>query len=178
MPEPRSNARLLPFRRKQQSPAPAPRPAPSRFAAVFQLDDPAERRAFEWMQHFHGPDTGWRLLDVARARTVEGQPPDVIMLTECPPEPGEQRPSWAVFRFELAAIRVTWRTFGMLDAARAAFSAAVNTPPHLMAQAAADSTMSGQQDSAAQPGEHDGPGRTMNMGHGSAEIAPAEVAHG
>lgn len=104
-----------------------PRPAPSRFAAVFKLDDPDEFRAFDWMQRFHGSDANQRLLDVARACAPEGKP-DVIMLSECAPAPNEKEPSWLVIRFELAEIRVTWRTFGMLDPARAAFSAAVAIP--------------------------------------------------
>lgn len=179
MPEPRSKARPVPSRRTQQQKGPAPRPAPDRFAAVFKLDDPAERRAFDWMQHFHGPDTGWRLLDVARARAAEGQPADVIMLTECPPEPGEQRPSWAVFRFEVAEIRVSWRTFGLAHEARAAFSAAVNTPPHLLPRAGSPN-MSPLHRSAdpAQPDAQDAPARTMSREHRSAEPAPVEVAHG
>lgn len=130
MPEPYSKARCAPFRRTQQQQAPAPRPAPDRFAAVFKLDDPDERRAFDWMQAFHGPDTGRRLLDVGRVDAPEGKP-DVLMLTECAPEPGEQQPSWCVIRFELVAIRVTWRTFGLAYSARAAFSASVAVPRKL-----------------------------------------------
>ena len=177
MPEPSRKDRGASTRRTQQQQAPAPRPAPDRFAAVFKLDDPAERRAFDWMQRFHEPGTGCRLLDVARARAPEGQPADVIMLTECDPAPGESQPSWAVFRFEVAEIRVTWRTFGLPEAARAAFSAAVNTPAHLTPRAAVDETMSAQHHSA-QPGEPDGAGRTMHGEHQSAATAPAEVSHG
>lgn len=128
MPEPRSNDRGVSSQQTQQQKAPASHPAPSRFAAVFKLDDPAERRAFDWMQRFHEPGNGLRLLDVARARAPEGQPADAIMLSECEPAPGEERPSWLVIRFELIEIRVTWRTFGLLDEARGAYSAALAIP--------------------------------------------------
>lgn len=125
MPEPSRKDRGVSSRRtQQQRPAPAPRPAPSRFAAVFRLDDPDEYRAFDWMQRFHGADSNQRLLDVARASAPEGKP-DVFMLSECAPATRKREPSWMVIRFELAEIRVTWRTFGTLDPARAAFSGAV-----------------------------------------------------
>ncbi|MFO0573072.1 MAG: hypothetical protein U1A78_03665 [Polyangia bacterium] len=82
------------------------------------------------MQAFHAADTGRRLLDVARVAAPEGKP-DALMLTECAPEPGEQQPSWCVIRFELVAIRVSWRTFGLGYAARAAFRASVAVPRKL-----------------------------------------------
>jgi hypothetical protein len=127
MPEPFLKNRSQPSRRTKQPQAPTQRPAPSRFAAVFKLDDPGERRAFDWMEAFHEPGSERRLLDVTRARFPESRP-DVIMLSEWKPDPGAERPAWAVIRFEIAEIRVTWQTFGMLSAARAAFSAAVAIP--------------------------------------------------
>lgn len=127
MPEPRPNARGLSSRRSRGGRSLKTRSAPSRFAAVFDLDDPGERRAFDWMLRFHGEDSTRRLFDVARVRAPEGRP-DVIMLSEWKPDPGSSDPAWAVIRFEISEIRVTWKTFGMLDPARAAFSAAVAIP--------------------------------------------------
>lgn len=127
MPEPSRKDRGVSSRRTQPQTAPALRPAPSRFAAVFKLDDPDEYRAFDWMQRFHSPEQNQLLLDVARASAPDGKP-DVFMLSECAPVLDETEPSWMVIRFELAEIRVTWKTFGMLDTARAEFSAAVAIP--------------------------------------------------
>lgn len=127
MPEPRPIDRGVPSRRKQQRPSPTPRLAPSRFAALFLLDDPDERRALDWMQRFHARASIYRLLDVARAGGTSRHA-DVFMLTRSQAQREGAQPEYLVICFEIEAIRASWKTFQTLDEARSVFAAAVEAP--------------------------------------------------
>lgn len=124
MPQPCSKARRVPSRRTQQQSGPRPRPAPSRFAAVFKLDDPDDRRALSWLQAFHGSRSIHRLLDVARAPAPQDKP-DVLMLSHSQPKRRGAAPEWLVLRYALTGPQVSWKTYPTLDEARAVFAAAV-----------------------------------------------------
>lgn len=124
MPEPCRKDRRVSSRRK---PARRSR-APSRLAAVFNLDDPAERRALDWVQRFHTHDGMHRLLDIARA-CVQRSRADVVMLTRSQARRAAARPEFLVIRYEPDVIRVSWQTFTSLGLARAAFAAAVVPAP-------------------------------------------------
>jgi hypothetical protein len=104
---------------------PAPRRlAPSRFAAVFKLDNPDDHRARDWVERFHAPGGIHRLLDIARACGSIG-PAHVLMLTRSHAKRAAARPEFLVLRYEPAVIRVSWKAYPSLDEARAAFAAAV-----------------------------------------------------
>lgn len=124
MPEPCCKDRRVSTRRN-----PAPRRlAPSRFAAVFRLDNPDDSRARDWVERFHAPDGIHRLLDIARACGPVGQA-HVLMLTRSQAKRAAARPEFLVLRYEPAVIRVSWKPYPSLDEARAAFAAAVEASP-------------------------------------------------
>lgn len=120
MPEPcRKDRRVSPRR----NPAPR-RLAPSRFSAVFKLDNPDDSRARDWVERFHAPGGMHRLLDIARA-CGSMDPAHVIMLTRSQAKRAAARSEFLVIRYEPAVIRVSWKPYPSLDEARAAFTAAV-----------------------------------------------------
>lgn len=104
--------------------------------ATLDLSDPDELRAHDWVERFFAKGGTHKLADLARARHPT-QHPDLIMLGEHRPQREEAETEWAVFRFRIKAVSVSWLCYSTLDEAQAAFCAAVAVPtwPQLLTAA-------------------------------------------
>lgn len=95
--------------------------------ATLDLSDPDELRAHDWIERFFAKGGTHKLADLARARHP-AQHPDLIMLGEHRPQREGAETEWAVFRYRIKAISVSWLCYATLDEASAAFGAAVAVP--------------------------------------------------
>lgn len=101
--------------------------------ATLDLSDPEELRAHDFVGSYFAKDGPHRLVDIARARHPD-QHPDLIMLSE---ERVGDETAWAVYRYEIKPIRLSWLGYASYDEASAAFRTALTVPtwPRLMTAA-------------------------------------------
>lgn len=104
--------------------------------STLNLSDPEEERAHGWVERFFDDKGAHRLVDIARARHPSDCP-DLIMLGTYAPNRPDAVTSWTVFRYQIRAISVQWRTYATAAEARAAFRNAIAVPtwPRLMTAA-------------------------------------------
>lgn len=105
--------------------------------ATMNLSDPDEARAHEWVVCFFGKESTHRLVDIARARHP-AECADLIMLGAHTPQREGAETEWAVFRYQIRAVSVSWLCYASYDEASAAFRAAQAIPTWPRIQTAAD----------------------------------------
>lgn len=118
------------------SPMEAVMSTPKKILATLDLTDDDELRAHDFVGRFFAKDGAHKLVDIARARQP-AEHPDLIMLSE---ERVDDGTAWAVYRYEIKPIRLSWLGYATYDEASAAFSTALAVPtgPRLMTAADAD----------------------------------------
>ena len=107
---------------------------PTTVLETLDLSDPDELRAHDFVGRYFATGGPHHLVDIARARHPE-EHADLIMLSE---ERMGDEAAWAVYRYEIKPIRLSWLGYASLDEARAAFRNAQGVPMWPRSMTAAD----------------------------------------